>query len=134
MGNVPGPGGTDFFRANAPANARVGTANAAMGLTVTYTTSGVFTFAQGAEWLEILANVFGKKICLVSGNDASALGAVYLGLKTLGRIGSYTELKPKHAKEIVPDLFIFRKYQKQYKLYQELYKSLASHMETLKQL
>jgi gluconokinase len=86
-------------------------------------------FVHSTEWLEILANIFGKKICLVNASDASALGAAYLGLKTVGKISDYNSLSERQTKEILPDLIVFRKYQKQYKMFQDLYKSLVDHME-----
>jgi gluconokinase len=88
-------------------------------------------FVHSTEWLEVLANIFGKKICLVSGSDASALGAAYLGLKTLRKITDYSELKQKDTKEILPDLFLFRSYQKQYRIFRELYKSIVANMEAV---
>jgi gluconokinase len=86
-------------------------------------------FVHSTEWLEILANIFGKKICLVNASDASALGAAYLGLKTVGKISDYDSLSERQTKEILPDLIAFRKYQHQYRMFQDLYESLVDNME-----
>lgn len=86
-------------------------------------------FIHSTEWLEILAHVFGKKICMINSSDASALGAAYLGLKTLGMVSDYAVLRQEGTREILPDLMVFRQYQKQYKLFQDLYQSLAPLMK-----
>jgi gluconokinase len=85
-------------------------------------------FVHSTEWLEILANVFQKKICLINTSDASALGAAYLGLKSLGIIRDYTDLTSKDIKEVFPDPQIIKTYQKQYQVYQNLYKRLNEEM------
>jgi gluconokinase len=87
-------------------------------------------FVHSTEWLQILANIFGKKICLINASDASALGAAYLGLKTTGQISDYNELQQTGMKEVLPDLVTYRQYQKQYATFQELYRKLSPLMES----
>jgi gluconokinase len=86
-------------------------------------------FVHSTEWLQILANIFGKRICLINTSDASALGAAYMGLKTTGMITDYTDLKSKGIKEIHPEPQYFDYYQKHYLFYLELYKSLSVLMK-----
>lgn len=86
-------------------------------------------FVHSTEWLQIIANIFRKKICLINTSDASALGAAYLGMKTLRIIGDYKELTPKNTKDILPDDKVADTYKVQYQRYQDLYKSLIPFMQ-----
>jgi gluconokinase len=83
-------------------------------------------FVHSNEWLQILANIFGKKMRLINASDASALGAAYLGLKTTGKISTYEELKGHEGRELHPEENVFAIYQKQYLTFQELYKNLTA--------
>ncbi|MBT1705475.1 gluconokinase [Chryseosolibacter indicus] len=85
-------------------------------------------FVRSTEWLKIMADIFGKKIRVVDANDASALGAAYMALKSLGHIKAYAELQSKTFKVIMPNLENFKYYQKQYKRYVNLYESLSAQM------
>lgn len=86
-------------------------------------------FVHSTEWLQILADIFGKKFCLINTNDASALGAAYMGLKKLGLIENYDSLQLKTTKEIYPNQENFKYYQKQYLRYTDLYKTLSPTMK-----
>jgi len=63
--------------------------------------SGGFVHAE--NWLQILADIFGKPIVLVREEDASAIGAAYLGMKTLRLITDYQSLKPKNSRTFTPN-------------------------------
>ncbi len=39
---------------------------------------------KSPEWLQIIANVFGKRVVKTPGEDASAIGAIILAMETLG--------------------------------------------------
>jgi gluconokinase len=69
-------------------------------------------FVHSATWLKIIASVFGKKLTLMNTSDASALGAAFLGLKTLKMINSYDELHRGASKEVLPDDTSYTSYQK----------------------
>lgn len=85
-------------------------------------------FVHSTQWLQILANMFQKKICLINTGDASALGAAYLGMKKIKMISDYNELQSKETKVILPDKKCAEVYRKQYNLYQDLYKTLSEKM------
>jgi gluconokinase len=85
-------------------------------------------FVRSSAWLQILANIFNKKICLINSDDASAMGAAYLGLKTLGIITDYNSLKPDKITEILPEPECVAAYQKSFQTYRSLYESLREHM------
>ncbi len=60
-------------------------------------------FVRSPEWLQIIADCFDKEIHLFNASDASALGAVYMGLKALGIIPDYTAIKHQATIIYKPD-------------------------------
>lgn len=86
-------------------------------------------FVHSEEWLQILANVFGKKICLINSADASSIGAAFLALKHLGMIESYEVLKPKLVREFLPQQKYVPVYNRMFAKYRALYASLAPLMK-----
>jgi gluconokinase len=85
-------------------------------------------FVHATQWLQILADMFGKKVCLINTGDGSALGAAYLGMKKTGMIKSYSEMESKDVKEILPQMEQFEAYQKQYKVFKNLWESLEKYV------
>jgi gluconokinase len=81
-------------------------------------------FVKSATWLQILANIFNKKICLINSDDASAIGAAYLGLKSLGIIEHYDLLQPETMKEILPQEQFIDVYKSNFKIYRSIYQNL----------
>jgi len=57
---------------------------------VIYVTGGV---TQSPLWLQMLADILNKKIRVVKGADASAMGVVYLGMRASGFISDWSEIK-----------------------------------------
>jgi len=45
-------------------------------------------FTQSAVWLQMIADVFHKKVCVTGVADASAIGAALMGFYALGILGS----------------------------------------------
>jgi gluconokinase len=76
-------------------------------------------FVRSTPWLKIIANIFNKKICLLNTDDASALGAAYLGLKTLEMIDDYSSIQTT-MQEINPEPNINTIYQKSFQYYRKL--------------
>lgn len=85
-------------------------------------------FVQAEEWLQILANIFGKKICLINTADASAIGAAFLAMKNLGLIRDYQQLKPAEVKEFLPQEACADTYQELFLRYRNLYERVADMM------
>jgi gluconokinase len=81
-------------------------------------------FVRSSAWLQILANIFNTKICLINSDDASAAGAAYLGLKSLKIIGDHNTLMPETIKEILPQPECVALYQHNFKTYRLLYNNL----------
>ncbi|MEX2235325.1 MAG: gluconokinase [Cyclobacteriaceae bacterium] len=85
-------------------------------------------FVQSGQWLQILANLFGKKNCLINIADASAIGAALLAMKNLGLIDDYQSLKPKEVKEFLPQKQYMSAYQELFLRYRNLYEKVAPLM------
>lgn len=95
--------------------------------------SGGFVASQ--TWMQILANITGKRICIVDTKDASAIGAAYLGLKTMKLIKDYKELIPKTKMEFLePDPANHKMYNNYFTIFQGLYLSLKDSMHALHSL
>lgn len=91
-------------------------------------------FVQSNEWIQILADVTGKKICLVQCEDASAVGAAYLTMKHMKLIDDYEKVKPVNPTIISPNNVNHRLYQQQFKIYEKLYGDLKQRMHDLYEL
>jgi gluconokinase len=85
-------------------------------------------FVKSSLWLQVLANIFNKKVCLINSDDASALGAGYLGLKSMNIIQDYRTLKPETITEIHPQPEHVTGYQRNFNVYRELYARLNTMM------
>jgi gluconokinase len=85
-------------------------------------------FVHSPQWLQILANIFGTKIALINTADASAIGASYLAMKSLGIIADYAQLKPKAIIEVLPETEFTAVYQNLFIKYRNLYDSIANQM------
>ena len=92
--------------------------------------SGGFVHAE--EWLQILANIFGKKICLINSADASAIGAAFLAMNDLGMITDYQQLKPREIKEFIPEDVHRSTYDELFLRYRQLYGKVAALMTSEK--
>jgi gluconokinase len=86
-------------------------------------------FVRSHDWLQLLADIFGKRIVLISHEDASAIGAIYLAMKGLGLITSYQELLQKDPLIFNPDLENHKVYmERNFPLYKNIYKNLKLDM------
>jgi gluconokinase len=87
-------------------------------------------FVHSEQWLQILTNVFGKKICLINVADASATGAAFVAMKDLGIIADYQALKPREWKEYLPEPEHMEAYRKLFLSYRRLYEQVSPLMFT----
>ncbi len=82
---------------------------------------------------QIIADVFGLPVHLLTGTDGSALGAAMLALKALGKVNDYQEFHPWiHTTSLtlpIPDQQIL--YQQRFAIFQPLYQQLATVMKRL---
>jgi gluconokinase len=92
-------------------------------------------FVASKAWMQILADVTGKKICLIHADDASAIGAAYFGLKIIGMAENYNSLFLKRSIEVLePNQANHNLYKNYFKIYKNLYPILKDSMHQLHKL
>jgi len=85
-------------------------------------------FVRSKAWIQILSNIFNKKVCLINPEDASALGAAYMALKSLGIITSYDQIKPESIETYLPDSTQHEIYTANFQRYKKIYSGLKDVM------
>ena len=85
-------------------------------------------FVHSEQWLQILSDIFGRKVCLINIADASAIGAAFLAMKTMGIVSDYQQLRPREIKEFHPDPENMASYRKVFLQYRKVYESVAALM------
>jgi gluconokinase len=85
-------------------------------------------FIRSQTWMQILADITGKKLCVIETEDSSAIGAAILNMKALKMIEDYDSLQPKNNLLVEPDLNNHLVYQKFYAVFKKLYQSLKDSM------
>jgi gluconokinase len=78
-------------------------------------------FVRSSAWLQILADIFNIKVCLLNTDDASAMGAALLGLKEMGMVDDIQSLQPTTVKELLPQSFNREVYQRNFEAYRKVY-------------
>lgn len=84
-------------------------------------------------WLQILADLTGKKMVVVNSEDASAMGAIYLGMQSLG-IKKPVATTSGHQTIINSNTDNHQVYQQYFPFFQKLYSNLKDNMHALYQL
>ncbi len=85
-------------------------------------------FIQSALWLQIMTDVLNKKIKVSYSGDASAMGAVFMAMRSIGEIKEWKDIK-RHVKadtEFFPDATAHQSYIKNFAIYEHLYDKLKS--------
>ena len=101
------------------------------GLIKTIYLSGGITRTK--SWVQLMADITGKKIIINNTADASALGAAFVGMKAVGLInniqiaGSYL----KEINSVEPDLKQHKIYKQYFKVYKNLYNQLKNTFEEI---
>jgi gluconokinase len=91
-------------------------------------------FVRSLEWVQLLTDIFGKPVCLVQAEDASATGAAYLAMRALGIITHLHEIEPTGSQMFYPNPEHHRIYaQEVFPRYKRLYEALQPEMELLSQ-
>ncbi|MDB5224015.1 MAG: gluconokinase [Chitinophagaceae bacterium] len=91
-------------------------------------------FVASKIWMQILADITGKRVCIIQSYDASATGAAYLGLKTMNFIEGYTELPKTNMEFLEPGLSNHKMYNNYFTIFRGLYHSLKDSMHALHNL
>jgi gluconokinase len=91
-------------------------------------------FVASPVWMQLLADITGKRLSLVQEEDASAVGAAFIAMKKLGLTenGEYPNLAG-NKKEIFiePDLNKHDIYRKYFAVFRTLYKNLKDSMHQI---
>jgi gluconokinase len=88
-----------------------------------YATGG---FVRSELWVQMLADVFNKKVVIAESYESSCLGAVVLGMKALGLIDSIEEVEKlvPISKTYKPNIENHEVYMKTFEIYERLYLKL----------
>lgn len=87
-------------------------------------------FIHSPLWMQVLADITGKRLCLVQTEDASATGAAYFGMSVL-HWGNPADRLLARSRYIDPDGQRHLLYQKFFEIYQGLYPALKESMRQL---
>lgn len=85
-------------------------------------------FVNSPEWIQILSDITGKKLCITEIKDASSTGAAMLAMKKLNLIEEYNSLKPLQSKLYLPNPENRIKYGENFVIYNQLYASVKKLM------
>lgn len=88
-------------------------------------------FVHSKIWMEILADITGKKIVLIQKEDASAIGAAYMAVKAMGYETRYPSAEPMGEAVIEPNLINHELYRSHFMIYKKLYTNLKDTMQEL---
>ncbi|MEO7962124.1 MAG: FGGY-family carbohydrate kinase, partial [Ginsengibacter sp.] len=91
--------------------------------------SGGFTHSQ--SWVQILADVTGKKVCLIQTEDASAVGAALLSMKALKVIENFSSLRSDEGTIISPLKENSAMYEKYFSVFKDLYPILKDTLHLI---
>jgi len=80
-------------------------------------------FIHSTAWLQLLADLFGKRISLVGSADASAYGAGMLALKAIGAISDFNALLPAEARSFSPEPAHMSAYRELFLRYKKVYQA-----------
>lgn len=79
-------------------------------------------------WMQIMADITGKDVVITQTEDASAVGAALLAMKTLGFINDYPNLLAADLKTIKPNASNTKIYLRNFIIYKKLYSDLKYTM------
>ena len=90
-------------------------------------------FIESDFWLQMMADILGKKVVVSYAADASAMGAIFLALHALGQIKKWSEVKKMVVTSAVfePDAAAHGLYNKNLLIFNSLYKKLETDFAIL---
>ena len=91
-------------------------------------------FVKSKVWVQILADITGKNLVLVQTDDASAVGAAFLAMKSMGLLEAYPKANLKELKIVVPNNSNTEVYSQNFNIFKKLYADLKDTMHQLHQL
>ena len=95
-----------------------------------YATGG---FVRSELWVQMLADVFNKKVVIAESYESSCLGAVVLGMKAIGLINNIEEVEKlvPISKTYMPDIKNHEVYMKTFEIYERLYLKLKDEFVSI---
>lgn len=89
-------------------------------------------FVQSKEWLQIIADVFNKKVYRQNTEDASAIGAALMAIRSVEALPHYPVFKSQESTELIhPDPKAHLQYQQFYPFFRRLYVKLKDEMDAM---
>lgn len=87
-------------------------------------------FTKSPEWLQILADMFNKKIILGQTEDASAIGAAMMAKRSVDKLSEYPAMTSvENVATIIPSADAHKQYQRTFPLFKRLYENLKDDMK-----
>ncbi len=91
-------------------------------------------FIKSKLWLQMLADIIGKKLVMVHTEDASAIGATFMAMKALGIINDYPVSGSQDLQIIYPNESNSSFYSKRFTIFKRLYLDLKETMHDFNQM
>lgn len=91
-------------------------------------------FVHSKTWVQMLADISGKKVCLVQSEDASSIGAALLSMKVNNLINDYATPASNINVTFQHDEASHLTYQKYYNIFKNLYPPLNKYMHELREI
>jgi gluconokinase len=90
-------------------------------------------FARSVLWLQILADVFDKKVVTYQSTEGSAFGAFILGMKALGLLEDFKSAEKllSISIEFIPDMQNHEIHMRNFRIYRKLYEDLKDDFDVL---
>ncbi|MFD0793896.1 gluconokinase [Mucilaginibacter litoreus] len=89
-------------------------------------------FISSPVWVQVLADITGKRLSVLQSEDASAVGAVYLAMDCLGVDIQTIMAKDTAGRTIIePDMEAYQLYRKVFVVYKQLYSNIRSSVHQL---
>lgn len=90
-------------------------------------------FAKSKFWLQMLSDVFNKKVIINNSLESSSLGAAMIGFKSLGVYENLEDLQQyiEVVEEYYPNLENHQKYMKSFEIFESLYTSLKGEFKKI---
>ncbi|WP_295667587.1 gluconokinase [uncultured Mucilaginibacter sp.] len=85
-------------------------------------------FVKSEVWVQLLADITGKNLAIVQSDDASAVGAAFIAMKACRLSQNYPVPFLSEMRLVKPDPENSALYEKQFKIYRQLYHDLKTTM------
>ncbi|TFF39251.1 gluconokinase [Mucilaginibacter psychrotolerans] len=92
-------------------------------------------FINSPVWVQILADITGKKLVLLQGGDSSAMGAIYLAMQALGLdVQAILDTETANSATVEPNVQRHHTYGRIFPIYKKLYSDLKDSMRLMRDL